>query len=68
MSEEKYTSLYICGRCGKDTRKTDRDVEKVSLAGIANILCRSCVMEFEDAVADVAKQYLRSSPKPQENK
>ena len=68
MNKEKCMSLFICGNCGKDTRKTNRDVVKVVLSGYSNILCRSCLMEFEDAVADVAKRYLRNSPKPRENK
>lgn len=51
-------SLFICGYCGKDTRKTDRDVEKVILAGYANILCRSCKERLDNEVATIARKYL----------
>ncbi len=61
-------SKYICGHCGKDTRKTDMDAEKVSLAGYTDILCGSCRMLFTADIQVIAKKYLRNSPKLQETK
>lgn len=54
----KYISLFVCGCCGKDTRKTDSDIEKVVLGGYANMLCRGCRMALEDDVAAMARRYL----------
>lgn len=51
-------SLFICGYCGKDTRETGREVEKVVLSGLANILCRTCRESLKDDVMSIAKKYL----------
>jgi len=54
-------SLFICGKCGKDfsdNPKRDEIMQKVRLAGYANILCFSCRCKLEDAVEDIAKRYL----------
>lgn len=56
-------SIFICGYCGKDTRKETKpssipDIEKVILGGYANMLCSSCKMQLEDSIEDIAKRYL----------
>lgn len=56
-----YKSLFICGYCNKDTRETDKDIEKVRLAGYANMLCRTCRMCLEDEVVNIAKRYLNKT-------
>jgi hypothetical protein len=55
---KKPISLFICGCCGKDTRKTDRDVKKMVIAGYANILCHVCRMSLESEVENIARKYL----------
>ena len=65
MSKKKHISLSICGHCGKDT---DYETEKVVLSGRANVLCRPCIAELDDEIEIIAKKYLCTSPKPQENK
>lgn len=59
-AEVKMPSLFICGYCGKDTRKTDRDVEKIILGGYANILCRVCRGRLDDEITKIARRYLRN--------
>ena len=66
IEQNETKSLFICGHCGKDTRKRNKhkalDVpKKVVVSGYASILCYSCRMEFEDSIADVARRYLYSS-------
>lgn len=57
---KKYKSLFICGKCRKDTRKKDKKIQKVILSGYANMLCLSCQMMLEDEVASIARRYLAS--------
>lgn len=53
-----HKSLFICGHCGKDTKKTDRDVEKVILGGYADILCRFCREVLNEEIVEIARRYL----------
>ena len=55
------SNLWQCGSCGKDFKdSSERNsiMQKVVLAGYANILCRICRMCLEDEVATIAKKYL----------
>lgn len=64
MSKKKYVSLSVCGCCGKDT---DYKTEKIVMSGRANVLCRSCIAQLDDELEIIAKKYLCTPPKPQEN-
>jgi hypothetical protein len=62
MKKVDTKSLFICGRCGKDTSNLRREVQtrKITHSGYANVLCWPCRCQFEDALKDVAKSYLKS--------
>lgn len=58
-------NLFTCGKCGKDFKDHPRRnaiMQKVRLAGYANILCFTCRCKFEDEVKDIAKNYLAVDP------
>lgn len=61
----KIKSLFICGCCGKDTRKTNEKTEKVIVYNRANMLCPACKICLEEDIDNIAKRYLSKPQKPQ---
>ncbi len=57
--------IYICNNCGEDQSdwtyetKKRRNVEKVVIYNLANMLCFSCSAKMQDEIMDIAKKYLR---------
>ena len=58
MDKVKKKSLFICGHCGVDTKKSNQEIKKVIIGNLANMLCTSCQKLFEDSIRDVARIYL----------
>jgi len=61
LVKQKHASLFICGCCGEDTRKTDKDIKKVILSCRSNMLCRICRSLLEDDIDNIARKYLDKS-------
>jgi len=57
-SEKEKKSLFICGHCGVDTRKTGGGIEKVIVSDYANMLCYSCNIKLKTEIQDVARKFL----------
>lgn len=51
-------SLFICGKCGCDTRTNSRKIHKVVLFNRANMLCTFCKEELEIALDKLVEEYL----------
>jgi len=56
--EKDKKSLFICGHCRVDTKKSKQEIKKVIVGDLANMLCDSCQMELEDSIRDVARRFL----------
>ena len=57
----KRKTLLCCGKCGEDQSNrlgSKINLQKVILAGYADILCCKCRATLEDEVKDIARRYL----------
>lgn len=52
-------NLFTCGKCGEEDKE---HIEKVILAGYANMLCFSCKAMLWDEIDAIAKRYLATNP------